>query len=83
MIKNKNDVIYRYHSGFRKFFFTDSCLSHLNNKTAAGFESGLYIGMILFDLQKTLDTVSHDILLKKMEFIGFSEETARWFRSYL
>ena len=39
--------------------------------------------MILIDLQKAFDTVNHDILLKKMEFIGFSEETIKWFKSYL
>ena len=80
---DKNDIIYRYQSGFRNFFSTDSCLSYLNNKIATGFESGLYTGMILIDLQKAFDTVNHDILLKKMEFIGFSEETTKWFKSYL
>ena len=39
--------------------------------------------MILIDLQKAFDTVNHEILLKKMEFIGFSEETTKWFKSYL
>ena len=80
---DKNDIIYRYQSGFRKFFSTDSCLSYLNNKIATGFESGLYTGMILIDLQKAFDTVNHNILLKKMEFMGFSEETTKWFKSYL
>ena len=80
---DKNDIIYRYQSGFRKFFSTNSCLSRLDNKIATGFESGLYISMILIDLQKAFDTVNHDILLKKMEFIGFSEETTKWFKSYL
>ena len=80
---DKNDIIYRYQSGFRKFFSTDSCLSYLNNKIAAGFESGLYTAMILINLQKAFDTVNHNILLKKMEFIGFSEETTKWFKSYL
>ena len=64
---NKNDIIYRYQSGFRKSFSTDSCLSYLNNKIAAGIESGLYTGMILIDLQKAFETVNHDILLKQME----------------
>ena len=63
---DKNNIIYRYQSGFRKFFSTDSCLSYLNNKIAIGFEFGLYTGMILIDLQKTFYTVNHDILLKKM-----------------
>ena len=39
--------------------------------------------MILIDLQKAFDTVNHNILLKKMEFIGFSEETTKWFKSCL
>ena len=39
--------------------------------------------MILIDLQKAFDTVNHDISLKKMEFIGFTEETTKWFKSYL
>ena len=39
--------------------------------------------MILIDLQKAFDTVNHDILLKKMEFIGFSEGTTKWFKSNL
>ena len=38
---DKNDIIYRDQSGFRKFFSTDSCLSYLNNKVATGFDSGL------------------------------------------
>ena len=52
-------------SGFIKFYSTDSCLSYLNNKIATGFESGLFTGMILIDLQKAFDTINHDILIKK------------------
>ena len=59
---DKNDIIYRYQSGFRTFFFTDSCLSYLNNKIATSFESDLHTGMTLIDLQKAFDTVNHDIL---------------------
>ena len=64
-------------------FYIYRRLSYPNNKIATGFESGLYTGVILIDLQKDFDTVNHDILLKKMEFIGFSEETTKWFKSYL
>ena len=39
--------------------------------------------MILTDLQKTFDILNHDILINKMEFIGFSEETTKWLKSYL
>ena len=46
-----------------KNFSTDSCLSYLNNKIVTGFESGLYTGMILIDLQKEFDTIDDEILL--------------------
>ncbi len=39
--------------------------------------------MILIDLQKAFDTIDHNILLDKMNFIGFSEQTVKWFKSYL
>ena len=37
--------------------------------------------MILIDLKKAFDTVNYDILFKKL--LGFSEETTKWFKSYL
>ena len=39
--------------------------------------------MILIDLQKAFDTINHDILINKMEFLGFSKDVISWFKSYL
>ena len=39
--------------------------------------------MILIDLQKAFDTINHDILLKKMASLGFSNHSIKWFQSYL
>ena len=39
--------------------------------------------MILIDLQRAFDTINHNILLKKMSLIGFSEQAIGWFKSYL
>ena len=39
--------------------------------------------MILTDLQKTFDTIDHDILLPKLYAIGFSKHLVNWFRSYI
>ena len=47
------------------------------------FDDGLVTGMILIDLRKAFDTINHDILLKKLSIIGFSELTVKWFQSSL
>ena len=78
-----NKVLCDYQFGFRKNHSTDTCLSFLNEKMLKGFDDGLVTGMILIDLQKALDTINHDILLKKLSIIGFSDHTVKWFQSYL
>ena len=40
-------------------------------------------GMILINLQKAFDTIDHDILLQKLNAIGFSNHCVGWFKSYL
>ena len=80
---DENKIIYRFQSGFRKNVSTDSCLSYLNNKIATNFESGLYTDMILIDLQKAFDTINHEILITKMEYLGLSKEFILCFKSYL
>ena len=68
-------LLRKFQAGFRQNISTDSCISYLSNKIAEGFESGLHTGMILIDLQKAFDTIIfHYILIKKMEFLGFSEK---------
>ena len=78
-----NKILYDYQSGFRKNHSTDTCLSFLNVKILKGFDGGLVTGMVLADLQKAFDTINHDILLKNLSIIGFSDHTVKWFQSYL
>ena len=54
----------------------------MTDKILKGFDEGLVTGMILIDLQKAFDKINHEILLK-LEAIGFSDKSIRWFRSYL
>ena len=42
-----------------------------------------HTGMILTDLQKAFDTLDHDVLLKKMECVGFKKPVIKWFKSLL
>ena len=76
-----NEILYNYQSGLRENHSTDSCLTFLHDKILKGFDKGLMTGMILIDLQKAFDTIDHDILLKKLSAIGFSNHTIGWFKS--
>ena len=78
-----NKSLYDYQSGFRKKYSTDTGLPFLNDKVLKGFDDGLVTGMILIDLQKAFDTINHDIILKKLIIIGFSDHSVKWFQSYL
>ena len=71
-----------YQSGFWKNHLKDSCLMFLHDKIL-GFDKGLMTGIILIDLQKAFDMIGHDILLKKLSAIGFSNHTIGWFKAYL
>ena len=75
-----NKILYDYQSGFRKNHSTNTCFSFLNDKILKGFDDSLVTGMILIDLQKAFDTINHDILLKKLSIIDFSDHTVKWFQ---
>ena len=70
-----NKILYDYQSDFRKNHSTYPCLSFLNDKILKGCDDSLVAGMILIDLQKAFDTINHDIHLKKLSIIGFSDHT--------
>ena len=78
---SKKKILYRFQSGFRKNYSTNTCLGHLTDKITTGFEKVLFTGIILIDLQKAFDTINHQILIKKMKYIGFSKNVIAWFKS--
>ena len=86
MTKHKSfshKILYRFQSGFRKNYSTNTCLGHLTGKITTGFEKGLFTGMILIDLQTAFDTIDHQISIKKMKYLGFSKKVVAWFKSYI
>ena len=76
-------LLYKFQSGFRRDFSTDTCLIHLSDYIRFQMDKGNFVGMVLLDLQKAFDTVDHDILLMKLELLGLSSDAIRWFRSYV
>jgi hypothetical protein len=77
------DLIYKFQSGFRSSYSTDTALTHLMDSIKINSDQGNYTGMVLLDLQKAFDTVNHDILCNKLKAIGIDNNSVSWFRSYL
>ena len=46
-------------------------------------DNGNHIGLISTDLSKAFDTLSHDLLLSKLERMGIGRPAVSWFQSYL
>ena len=78
-----NEILYNYQWGFHKNQSADSWLTFLHDKSLKAFDKGLMTGMILVNLQKAFDTIDHDIILKKLSGIGFSNHTIGWLKSNL
>ena len=55
----------------------------LPDKITTIFEKDPFTGMILIDLQKALATINHQILIKKIKYLGLSENIIAWFKSHL
>ena len=79
----KNNLLYKFQSGFRSKFSTDTCLIHLTDFIRKEMDKGHIVGMILLDLQKAFDTVDHSILMMKLRSAGLGDDILRWFDSYL
>ena len=78
---NESNILFNHQSGFRKAYSTETCLINLTDTIRKELSNGNYVGMVLLDLQKAFDTVDHQILCKKLNFMGV--RNIEWFQSYL
>ncbi|OXU29897.1 hypothetical protein TSAR_000993 [Trichomalopsis sarcophagae] len=78
-----NTLLTCYQSGFRKYFNTQSALIKIVENIRIGIEKGLVTILILFDVRKAFDSISHIVLLRRMREMNFSENVIRWFHLYL
>ena len=69
--------------GFRAKFSTEHAILDIHEKLLKNLDSGLTSCAIFLDLAKAFDSVSHDILIKKLEKYGIRGNVLKLFQSYL
>ena len=71
--------------GFCSLHSTLTALVETTNDWSVNIDNGLLNGVVtvFIDLSKAFDTTDHEIILRKMSFLGFDQAAIRWFLSYL
>jgi len=70
-------------SGYRKGYSTITALLKVTDDVREAIDNRLLSFLVLLDLSKAFDCVHHDLLCAKLKYLGFSDSTVNWFKSYL
>ena len=79
----ENNILCRKQHGFRKKRSTLSAIVEFLHDVYRNLNENKDTYIVYLDLKKAFDTVSHDILLNKLNTSGIDQHTIKWFRSYL
>ena len=79
----KHKLLYAYQFGFRINHAPELALLCLVDKISDALENGGYVLGLFLDFSKAFNTVNHETLFAKLEFLGIHGICLQWFRSYL
>uniref|UniRef100_A0A3P9J104 Reverse transcriptase domain-containing protein n=1 Tax=Oryzias latipes TaxID=8090 RepID=A0A3P9J104_ORYLA len=80
---SSNNIYEHFQSGFRPLHSTETALLKITNDLLLASDSGSLSILILLDLTAAFDTISHNILIHRLQTIGISHTPLSWFSSYL
>ena len=76
-------LLSKYQCGFRRGFSAQNCLLAMLEKWKSSVDKGKEFGMLLTDLSKVFDCLSHELIIAKLNAYGFSLSALKLMQSYL
>ena len=70
-------------TGFRKGFSTGNALLKLRDDIKEAINAREISVVVLVDFSKAFDTVAHDVIISKLQKLGFSKDFLNWTYNYL
>ena len=79
----KNNIFYKRQYGFHNKHSCEQAIQNLYGHILQNKEDGFKTATVYLDLSKAFDTISHDLLLKKLEKYGVRGISNDWINSYI
>ena len=80
---NKSSLLHPYQFGFRNNHSPELALLYLVDKISNALDNEECVLGLFLHFSKAFDTVNHDMLLTKLEYLGIRGIPLEWFKSYL
>ena len=80
---DRNDIIIKQQSGFRKSHSCETALNLLIEKVKLALDKNLVVVAVFLDFRRAFETINRKNLIVMLEHYGITGNSLKWFQSYL